>query len=346
MATDFASIPVVAGDDILASEYNTLRTDAIRRAGDYETAGGSSNAFTLSIDSSITSYVAGQVFCWQANHTIDGAATLNVNSIGAVSIVLPGGQSLQSYDIISGQEVTTRYDGTNMVLLSGTAFRPITNYFWSFPMLADTQNDPIFSISCGYSDDTTKVLSLNVSAADGPDPALWQFRVESDILGKHLSYTEHDTTTVGAGDLGNGGVYIDRTYWASEDDLTSSVIFKNGSSVTISGTARTGPLGHDPTNDYLLVLYSSSGTEYIERYSGIAGTTITNVDTITLDNNVTENDGFIFDDANSEFICIDESADVVRFFNTSGTQQRTVSFSSDITNIVGLTFVDDYLYGS
>jgi len=118
MATNLTSSSVSAGDDATAAQYNNLRTDVLVNAGDYETAAGSSNAYTLSIDSSISAYAAGQKFRFQANHTNTGAATLNVNSIGAKTIKKKNGQDLLSGDIESGQEVEVVYDGTYMQMIS------------------------------------------------------------------------------------------------------------------------------------------------------------------------------------------------------------------------------------
>ena len=121
MATDYASSTVAAGDDILASQYNNLRADSIRRSGDYETAGGSANAFTLAIDSSISAYVAGQVFVFKANHTITGAATLNVNGIGAKTIKKHTDNDLEAGDITNGQIVHVVYDGTDLQMTTPPA---------------------------------------------------------------------------------------------------------------------------------------------------------------------------------------------------------------------------------
>lgn len=118
MATDFVSGAVVAGTDATAAQYNNLRTDTIRRAGDYATAGGTGDVITLAIDASIAAYTAGQVFKFKAAAANTGSATLNVNSIGAKTIKKNNDQNLVANDIENGQIVEVVYDGTSMLMLS------------------------------------------------------------------------------------------------------------------------------------------------------------------------------------------------------------------------------------
>jgi hypothetical protein len=118
MATNLTSSNVAGGDDALATQYNNLRKDVIQNAGDYETSAGSANAYTLSIDSAITSYAAGQVFKFNANFANTGSATLNVNTIGAKTLKKHHDVNLEAGDIESGQLVVVMYDGTNMQVLS------------------------------------------------------------------------------------------------------------------------------------------------------------------------------------------------------------------------------------
>lgn len=84
---------------------------------DYVVTTGSANAFVLAIGAKYTAYQTGDLFTFNANFTITGAPTLNVNSIGAKTIVKADGSGLVSGDIISGQIVSVRYNGTNMQLM-------------------------------------------------------------------------------------------------------------------------------------------------------------------------------------------------------------------------------------
>lgn len=61
----------------------------------------------------MTAYATGQQFTFVAAGTNTGAATININSIGAKSIVKTNGTALSAGDIASGAAVQLVYDGTN-----------------------------------------------------------------------------------------------------------------------------------------------------------------------------------------------------------------------------------------
>ena len=342
MATDLNSIDVVAGDDILASEYNTLRADLVRRAGDYETAGGSSNAFTLAIDSSIvTSYITGSIFRFKANHSIDGAPTLNVNSLGVKSIVFADGTPLGPGDIINGQLVSVQYDGTSMQMLSPVGRRRPAES-WTIPI---TDWDPInYSLvwnDVGFSDDPADRRFTVAGKESSQSQAIHaDFSINPDTGVDVPIFIEITPDTANISGTIDGAVNIGGDFWYSDDGQNETR--KNGSTVTVSGTERYGPLGHDPNNDYLLVQYS---TTLIARFSGIAGSTITNLASdITLDTAVTQGPGFAYDAINDEFFFLDKTNNYVRRFDGSGTTIETIAYTFDDQDLWGLAFIDHQLY--
>lgn len=89
------------------------------------TAGGSSNAFTLAASQTISAYAAGQMFAFVANHTIDGSATLNIDSVGAKTLKKHHDQNLESGDIKEHQIVIVAYQANDDVFeLINTISRP------------------------------------------------------------------------------------------------------------------------------------------------------------------------------------------------------------------------------
>jgi len=66
----------------------------------------------------ITAYATNQMFRWIASGTNTGAATLNVNGLGAKSIYKAGATELASGEITSGSAVAVMYDGTQFQLVS------------------------------------------------------------------------------------------------------------------------------------------------------------------------------------------------------------------------------------
>jgi hypothetical protein len=167
--------------------------------------------------------------------------------------------------------------------------------------------------------------------------ATFKISTEFGII-PYLSNTVIGSAFVGANMSGMMTIGTDEWDCRSGDSIR-----KNNGAVTISGgaTPHFGQLGHDPTAAYLLVLTSTTA---IKRYSGIAGATITYVDTITLDTAISSTRGFIFDDTNNRYIAIDTVNGVIRRFNSAGATIDTLAYTLDITSIIGLTMVNDRVY--
>jgi hypothetical protein len=94
------------------------------------TFGGAGNAYTATNDAvgAWSAYGAGLLIALKANHTNSGAATINVDGLGAKSIVTADGGALIAGDIVSGGIYMLAYDGTNMQVLNqlaGGSFQPL-----------------------------------------------------------------------------------------------------------------------------------------------------------------------------------------------------------------------------
>jgi hypothetical protein len=135
-----------------------------------------------------------------------------------------------------------------------------------------------------------------------------------------------------------GVVYIGTDRWEA---VSSTNIYKNGGAATGDTAGVFGPLGHDPTNSRLLCLYS---TTKIARFTGIAGTALTDIGDVTLDTAVTQTVGFVYDNTNSRYICIDKTANVIRRFNSSGVTIDTVAYTCDDTYLAGLAIINSRVY--
>jgi hypothetical protein len=81
------------------------------------TSGGTNNAKTVSLSPAPTAYTAGMMVVFKAGSNNTGACTIDVNSIGAKSILTPTGGALASGDITSGGVYIVVYDGTNFYLI-------------------------------------------------------------------------------------------------------------------------------------------------------------------------------------------------------------------------------------
>jgi len=87
------------------------------------TYGGAANAYTATNNAVGTwsAYAAGDFVGLLANHTNSGPATINVDGLGAKSIVTNDGGALLAGDIVSGALVFLVYDGTNFQLVGSFA---------------------------------------------------------------------------------------------------------------------------------------------------------------------------------------------------------------------------------
>lgn len=82
----------------------------------YGVDAGSNDTYVITLTTAPAAYATGQVYAFKANTVNTGAATLNINSLGAKSIVRSDGAALADGDIAAGQIVEVIYDGTNMRL--------------------------------------------------------------------------------------------------------------------------------------------------------------------------------------------------------------------------------------
>lgn len=85
---------------------------------------GSDDTYTASLTPAPSAYTAGQVFVGKFTIANTGAATLNLNSLGAKDIkkyVNGAKAALETGDIVANQPVFLEYDGTDMVMFSPSA---------------------------------------------------------------------------------------------------------------------------------------------------------------------------------------------------------------------------------
>lgn len=112
------SSTVAAADDVAATDHNTIREDILRHLGDSGSTTGSANAYILSIDAAYDAYATHDIVQADPNFTNTGAPTININSLGAKSIILPNGNALIAGDITSGEQILLHYNGTAFELLN------------------------------------------------------------------------------------------------------------------------------------------------------------------------------------------------------------------------------------
>lgn len=128
------SKPVVDEFTLIQAAFAALPTPAQMYGANenYAAATGAANTYAITVNAYVTAYVDGMCFRFKANAANTGAATFNVNAIGAKSLVRPAGAVLQSGDIASGQLVEVFYDATGdrfqMATLVSGAAAPANTY--------------------------------------------------------------------------------------------------------------------------------------------------------------------------------------------------------------------------
>ena len=96
-----------------AAQYGQLQAGATTIA----TVSGT-DTLTGSLTPAIAAYATGNLFSFVAAATNTGAATINLNSLGAKSITKSGTTALVAGDIVSGQLYLIEYDGTRFQLIN------------------------------------------------------------------------------------------------------------------------------------------------------------------------------------------------------------------------------------
>lgn len=104
-------------EDTSDSFYN--KTDDAHTLIPQFTASGT-DTYTATPSPAISSYAAGQTFKILFTNANTGAATLNLNGVGAASITKNGTTALQAGDISAGSIKILAYDGTRFQMISGT----------------------------------------------------------------------------------------------------------------------------------------------------------------------------------------------------------------------------------
>ena len=123
---DITNRRLIVGDGARAEGVpHATFLDVQNQAFTFATAGGTANALTLdlsdgTLDYNPSAYSTGQRFIFKAASNNTGAATLNVNSLGAKSLKKNGGaDDLEADDIVAGGIYAVDYDGTNFQVSGG-----------------------------------------------------------------------------------------------------------------------------------------------------------------------------------------------------------------------------------
>ena len=255
-----------------AAQYGQLQAGATTIA----TVTGT-DTLTGSVTPALAAYATGNLFSFVAANTNTGAATINLNSLGAKSITKKGSTALAAGDIVSGQVHLIEYDGTRFQLINPSASSVSSISFGSTgltPATATTgavtvagtlaiANGGTGTTSTTFVNAATNVTGTLPIANGGTGTTSTTFVNAATNVTGTLPIANGGTglTTTpanGALDIGNGTGFTRTTLTAG-----TGISITNGSgSISIASTsASVSPIGTDITyGDYTLTLASAVTT--------------------------------------------------------------------------------------
>lgn len=179
--------------------------------------GNTVNTYACAMGSDIVSYTTGAEYSFIATLSNTGAATMNINSIGAVNIVKYVGGSAQALianDIRAGAVVVLRYDGTNFQIISITGN---VGSSYSLPVASNSTLGGI-KLGTGLSIDADGVVTASSSGStavcDPGDPTVLCMIEEfmtgsttSSQIGTHgWSWSAISSGTIAGINVGNNSI--------------------------------------------------------------------------------------------------------------------------------------------
>lgn len=94
---------------------------------DYAASSSGTDAYAITLTPTVTAYTTGDIYIFKADVANTGAASLNVNGLGAKTITGFNGATLKDRDITANSVNIVEYDGTNMQLVSSTGSMFVSN---------------------------------------------------------------------------------------------------------------------------------------------------------------------------------------------------------------------------
>jgi len=165
--TDNARVPPVS------SIVSAIQGNAYTYAADAQ----ADDTYKIFLTPALTDYVDGDIYQFKANTANTGAATLNIDSLGAISILKRHDQALADNDIEAGAMVALMYDGTN------------------FQMMSQLGNTPGGGAST-HVENLDDIGSTSTTSTTGVDVANSSFSYT--VVGGNLLVTFHNTQSSGS----------------------------------------------------------------------------------------------------------------------------------------------------
>lgn len=204
------------------------------------------NTITATASPAPTAYVTGQGYAFLAGGANTGAATLNLNSLGAKSITKDGTTALASGDIPSGTVAVVIYDGTEFQLINPAISGTVTSVALTVPAEFSVSGSPITgsgTLAVSKANQSANIVFAGPSSGGAAAPT-FRALVSADLpavnVYNHLTASPTGTTSSTGVMMGLAGAITPAGSGAIEVSITGYMLNSAAHSNTIQIRYGTG----------------------------------------------------------------------------------------------------------
>jgi hypothetical protein len=192
-----------------------IQTDAYILSND----AGVANAYVVTLNPPITSYVKGLRVRAAVSNTNTGASTLNVNGLGPVAIVRRDGTPTQINDLPSGSLAEFEHDGTHFQLLSTLNYYPVG-------VRQTVASGPLTAAGTANHITAGTGLAANLSTNGGANPVTVNYAAGSSLTGdvNYVNRVMADVANAWSGLPANNLSFISTDYSAGGPTYGSTLV--------------------------------------------------------------------------------------------------------------------------
>jgi hypothetical protein len=234
-----SSVEVIVDADFLNQISTAVFTQNTLKNLVYAADGGSNDTYVISLPVAPTAYseILGLPIAFRANTPNTGAATLNVNTLGAKTIKKDGSLDLETGDIADDQIVIVVYDGTNFQLQTTPPVRFHELIFQVFPGDYDVETGdgklyfPIPTKLNGYNLTAVHAKAITAGTTGTTDIQIHNVTQAADMLSTKL--------TIDSGEIGSDTAATPAVIDTNNDDVATNDTIR----IDIDAVSTTPPSG-------------------------------------------------------------------------------------------------------